>query len=146
MTRVLNSFFSLLILFPFLATAQNLNFHGQFEDPAVSSKECENIFVTKRYWVRHYAVGATGLTSVVNFRVLNEGGFFDNLSFVGQTGGGGDIKAEKELVRDGFHYSMVLEGLIDPRVFVVKMQVQARKSKAGEVVCTAESQYSGFNN
>lgn len=129
-------------------TEQRTDYDGSFAEVTSSGGACDQVFATTAYHTRHFLTGPTYRTSVLNFTTESGDGvdpsFFEGVSLVGLLGGSNDLYYEKSIDRDGLTFAVLAEGLIDLDVVYLEVSVKA-KDAAGDVVCTAKANYSGFN-
>lgn len=120
-----------------------LKFEGEFGVVSATALECERLFATKEYQTQHFTMGSTGTISVLNFRTVEPAGFFHNVSFVGLLGPDCDFGSNKKTFTVGnTQYEISAEGILGRDVLIANVKVKA--TRAGAVVCTASSEYTGF--
>jgi len=119
-----------------------LKFEGDFGAVSASSLECERLFSVKHYETEHFRVGPTGRTSVLHFRSAQPAAFLDKTSLIGLLGPDCEFGAEKKIETGGKEYRVSWDGMVDPDVILVTVQV--RVFQFGTELCHAKAEYTGF--
>lgn len=126
-----------LIAVPALG-APAFDYSGEMDLVQSSGGPCDSVFVATEYGARFIV---TGQTAVLNLRAAPEKGFLDG-TYVGLWGYSNDFGAEKSFDREGYRYSVKIEGIATFDLLYAKIKVTA--SEAGIVVCKASAEYTGF--
>jgi len=121
---------------------------ARFSSIDVQGEGCDGVFAVDTYEAQHFLVGPTGRTSVIHLRdrsgaPVQDLGFFDGISFIGQYGSNGDVFINRDISKGGIVYKAHLEGLVDRRVIFV--QIQVTRMEGERILCAAQADFAGFN-
>jgi len=126
------------------AASSTAVFNGSFAQISVrGGGGCDEVFATENYELRHTWFGSGGRTSVVRMSSEHGDGFFDRITLVGRNGYSNDIYIEKSLDVRGLPWRLTIEGIVDASLILLAVTA-AQVNAAGETVCTAQAEFSGF--
>ena len=126
------------------AASSTATFNGSFAQISVrGGGVCEEVFATEDYELRHTWFGSGGRTSVVRLISQQGDGFFDRVTLVGRNGYSNDIYIQKSLDVRGVPWRLTIEGIVDANLVLVTVTA-THVTAAGEAVCSAQAEYSGF--
>lgn len=139
------------LLFTFMAinlliNSANANnkktFNGTFGEILTQKNEaCQKVFTVTDYNTKHYIMGPTDMTSVLNFTNANSQGFFHSVTFVGNYYNG-ETYYEGRLTKDDLAYKFKAEGLVGNDFVVFAIELEALNAD-GSVLCRASAKYFG---
>ncbi len=118
---------------------KQLRFKGSFQTIVHSASECEGLITTEEFLLTHVLTGASGRTSVLNFKG-QKGSYFHNLTLVGGFGYSNDFLVEKNFAKDKYTHRVVAKGLVDYGFLMADVTVTLIDKAAAKVVCTANAE------
>ncbi len=136
--------FSFLLFLPLLAFATPYNYTGEFQSISSNGAPCEQVFSTQKFRSQHFLTGPTHLTSVVNFRSVNNTGFFNNVNLVGNNDGWGRLRVDRELIKEGMTYKILADGMYDREFLLLDVVVEAFSDINKPAICKASAQFSAY--
>ncbi len=126
-----------------------LTFEGAFDEPQVSSAQCENLLDGQTFTVRHFLTGPTYRTSVLNFQLKPTDppgkAFLQNITVTGLFGYDNDFNDDRTFVRGDKEFYVAAEGIISNELLVADVTVTMRDAATHEPLCTAKAEISAFH-
>jgi len=138
--------FCSIVLAPLFLFATPHKYLGEFQSIVSSGSPCDSLFDEGKYQVQHFITGPTHLTSVVYFQSENNKGFFNKVNLLGNNDGWGEMRVTREIIKDGFTFRVLADGLYDYGFLLLDLTVTAFKDLKQPALCKTTSQFSAFDN